>query len=356
MDLDPRDTMTRSSFCADSTWVVFYDVRIFSAEKSPSSDFTTIPGDELAVYISHQDSGMGRDMTILLSSVFELTNSRIVERRFVVEVNRGDERYMQPGFFQSNMPEPFVVWFFEDTAQQLPVRITLSLSVDSGQEEFIPQLKFIMNRNDQISIAKPIIVQSEDSEGLTSLQDFNEEPQSIFMMHVMPLVFNIDSYEAYRTMIDKYVSLRASFSIRAATKSLSDEKDYQFITSKLGEHFTADQLAYGNNKRIPISSTDMQLHKDDYDTPPRLLRGHEAIEKALMRVFSEDERRVLAHKTIEILIDRKGNVIELNAEEIHDKNLRRNLFKALSMVRWQPAQKNGFPVSVRTVLALPELK
>ena len=347
---------THSLFCDDSTRVVLYDVQIFSAEKSPSPNLTTIPSDEPSVYISQQESRIGREINVLFSSVFELINARIVERRIVVEFNRDDRRYMQPGFFQINMPEPFVIWFFEDTAQQLPARITLSLSVDGGQEEFIPQLKFVMNRNDQISIAKLIIGQSEGGEKLTSLQNFQEEAERSFIMLVVPLVFNIDSYASYQTMIDKYVSLCLDISTSSVTKPLSDDKGYQFLTSKFDQCFTTDQLMYGRNKQIPLSSKETQLPEYDYDTPPRLMRGHEAIEKALMHVFSEDERRVLAHKTIEILIDKKGNVIDLNAEGIHDQNLRRNLYKALTLVRWQPAQKNGFPVSVWTVLTLPELR
>ena len=95
---------------------------------------------------------------------------------------------------------------------------------------------------------------------------------------------------------------------------------------------------------------------NEYDVPPQLVRGDDAIKRALNRVLKSEDIEILKNKQIHLLINEKGKIEDMRIESAINNKLQQNLLKALKLMKWNPAMYEDLPVKVWTILIIPDMQ
>jgi hypothetical protein len=70
-------------------------------------------------------------------------------------------------------------------------------------------------------------------------------------------------------------------------------------------------------------------------------------------VLEREEIITLKGTRINLLINEKGRIEEMNVESSIRQNLEQKLLKALKLMKWEPAQLAGKSIKVWTILVIP---
>ena len=349
--LVPKIVCAHNSQSVTTPTVVFFQVYTFAAyDGLLDSKFPGIE-DEPTVIIIHEVFDNASNISNWIKGLYNFSAVDVLDINTVVEVYYNNLSDASPTFFKVGYGSEFTIWWFGGANTLLPDFITMSMAADYEGDDFFPQLQVTFTAEDFILLGKKCLYPTDDEE-LTSFDEFSLQQDQIFFAAVKPFVVQVEK-ENYKQTVEQYMNLRGQQRARAGTIPLTEDRGYQVIEDLFKYGYSLDDFEYAKNKRLPISSkTTVQIHTE-YDVPPRLLRGPEVITKALDRVLDEEEIIGLKGTRINLLINEKGRIEEMNVESSIRQNLKQKLLKALKLMKWEPAQLEGKPIKVWTILVIP---
>lgn len=348
-----RGTLAQEAESDTLPRVIFYQLYALNAYEGFSESAIPSVEDDPSIILVPERLERADDVAEWLKRHYRYDDVEVIEVQTVVEVHYRDRHEITPMYFNAGFSSEYRIWCFGAASSPLSDFISTSLAVDLNQLEFLPQLQITLPEDDLLLIGKRCSYADEGTT-LESFDDFTLR-NDIFFIAVIPYQIEVSSSEEYRPAVEQYMRLRGQQKARAGTILLLEDQGYQVIEELFRRCFAMEGFDFAKNKRLPISTTSNKVIASEYDIPPRLVRGTEVIKRALNRVLKADERARLQNLKVNVLIDEKGQIEEMNVEGSVDEILKHNLLRALRLMKWEPAMYEGRPVKVWTVLAIPEI-
>ncbi|MDZ7337102.1 MAG: energy transducer TonB [candidate division KSB1 bacterium] len=330
--------------------VTFFQVRVLAGyEGLAESDFPSMESEPTVMVVPAKERP--GDAAAWLKELFRLESVDPLELETIVEVVSPQVSGAQPSFFDAGESGEFRVWWFGGTTTLLAGWLNVALGVDWQGEELIAPLQVLTAPTEMVVVAQRVAAE-QGIEELQSLSDLKEP--SLILILVITAEQVVASSEDFRPLVDRYLALRAQQKPTGGTIPLAEDPGYELLRELFAQHFRSADLEYGTTKRVPVSAGGSRLELTRYDTPPQLVRGNEAIRAALLRVFEPAELSRFAHSTVKVLINEKGNVEEVRLTPLVNQEVRKRWWRALKLLRWQPALLHNRPVRAWTVIPIGE--
>ncbi len=337
----------------DTPTVLFYQIYTFTGfEGLLESKFPGIE-DEPTIVLLHEQFENAASIEKWIKDLYGLDMIDNLDINTVVEVYYNGTSEVSPTFFTTGFSSEFTVWWFGGANTLLPELITVSMAADYEGSGFIPQFQLTHRAKDFVLVAKRCALALDEREELNSFDEFSLGSGQIFFCAVRTYMRELNDGDEYQPLVEEYMNLRGQQKARAGTIPLVEDSGYQLIENVFRECFSNDDFGYAKHKRLPISVRVTEKIFEEYDVPPKLVRGTEVIGRALARVFTAEEQDRLQGTRVNLLINEKGRIDEMRVESPLGQEEEQKLMKALKLMKWEPALFENKPVKVWTVLILP---
>ena len=312
---------------------------------------STFPGveDEPTIMVVPRQQGDKPDMAGWLRELFRLESVDFLDLQTVVEVHSEEVSGAQPSFFDVGEAGEFRVWWLGGISAPVGNLLTVSLGVDFQGQDLIPGLQVLCQPEEVVVVARRVAGQSDDGE-LESLAALGRVGL-IFMLAVAGEHTQAVP-ERYRTVVDRYLFLRSQQNPTGGTIKVADDPGYLLLRQLFAQSLHLNDLDYGQEKRVPVSAGFSRPELGPYDVPPQLAKGKEALLAALGRVFTPEEMKLLAGVTLTVLVNEKGQAEEIRLAPAAGPEMRKRWWRAVRLLRWQPARWRGNPVRAWTVIPI----
>ncbi len=304
---------------------------------------------EPTIMVVPRQQGDKPDMAGWLKELFRLESVDFLDLQTVVEVYSEEVSGAQPSFFDVGEGGEFRVWWFGGMSAPLDNLLTVALGADFQGQDLIPPLQVLCRPEEVVVVARRVGEQSDEGE-LESLAAVGKVGM-IFMLAVAGEQTQADP-ECYRALVDRYLSLRSQQKPTAGTIKVGDDPGYLLLRQLFAQSLHLSDLDYGQDKRVPVSAGFSRPEPSLYDTPPQLAKGNEALQAALGRVFTPEEVKLLAGVTLTVLVNEKGQAEEIRLAPAVSPEMRKRWWRAVRLLRWQPAMLHGKPVRAWTVVPI----
>jgi hypothetical protein len=279
--------------------------------------------------------------------LFDLESVDLLDLQTVVEVYSEEVSGAQPSFFDAGEAGEFRVWWFGGVSAPPKGLHAVALGADFQGQDLIPTLQVLCPPGEMVVVARRVSMQAEGEE-LESLAPVGR-PGLIFMLAIAGEQMEVNS-ESYRATVDRYLSLRGQQKPTGGTIKVADDPGHLLLRQLFAQSLHLSDLDYGEDKRVPVGSGFNRPEMTSYDTPPELARGNEALEAAIARVFTPEERERFAGTTLTVLVNEKGHAEEVRVTPAVSQEMRKRWWRVAKLLRWQPARWHGKPVRAWTVL------
>lgn len=312
---------------------------------------SAFPGmeDEPTIMVVPRQQGDKPDMAGWLKGLFRLESVDLLDLQTVVEVHSEEVSGAQPSFFDVGEAGEFRVWWFGGISAPVDNLLTVALGADFQGQDLIPALQVLCQPEEVVVVARRVGGQSEEGE-LESLAAVGRV--GLIFMVVVAGEHTEALPGGYRALVDRYLFLRGQQNPTGGTIKAADDPGYLLLRQLIAQSLHLNDLDYGQEKRVPVSAGFSRPELGPYDVPPQLAKGKEALHAALGRVFTPEEMKLLAGVTLTVLVNEKGLAEEIRLAPAAGPEMRKRWWRAVRLLRWQPARLHGNPVRAWTVIPI----